>query len=231
MTRTPASSFLSSALTVAAAGALVAAMAGCVATAPEPASSSTAQGGIRPLGDGFLGSVTTPTPEATVNPEPGSWAGVVPPAGYRVALITAGADAATRTLATAVTTWAEREGVALTVLTASTDDEVEQRIDEAVGMAPDLVVGAGSRIVDVFTLLTGQHLQQQFLIIGAELPEPTGNTTAVVWKGASFRGTGLSTADELDPDAVTPARARDAITAGVASVLHDLTGIVLRLPS
>lgn len=206
---------------------------GCAATGS--ATTSTTRGSsatdIHPLGAGFLGDVTSPTPEATVTPEAGSWDDVKPPAGYTVVLITAGEDAATATLSDAVTNWARHQSVQLQVLTASNDDEVEARIDQAVALAPDLVVGAGSGIVDVFTLLTGQNLAQQFLIIGAELPEPTENTTAVVWRGASFRGSGLSTADDRDPASVTGSRASKAIAAGVASVLHGLTGIVVRLPS
>jgi basic membrane lipoprotein Med (substrate-binding protein (PBP1-ABC) superfamily) len=202
-------------------------LAGCATTAPTPV--GTGVDGLHPLGAGFLGSVTTPTPEATIDPEPGSWAGVEPPAGYRVVLITAGDDAATTTLADGVTRWAAEHGVALTALAATDDDEVETQLRRAVESAPDLVVGAGAGVVDVFALQTAQNLHQQFLVVGAELPEPTGNATAVVWTGASFRGTGISTDDDSVASSVTPARATDAVSAGVASVLHGLTGIVLHL--
>jgi hypothetical protein len=184
--------------------------------------------GIHPLGAGFLGGIN-PTPEATIAPEAGSWDGVGPPASYRVVLISAGDNAETSTLVTAVELWAERENVDLRALTASGDDEVEARIDEAVAMHPDLVVGAGSGVIDVFSLLTAQHLAQQFLVVGAQLPEPTENVTAVIWHGATFRGTGLDAAGEQDTASVTPEQAGRAITAGVASVLHDLTGIVIEL--
>jgi len=199
---------------------------GAVAPTATTSNSST---GLQTLGPGFLGGTDRPTPEATVQPEPGSWAGVRPPAGYRVVLISAGDDPATTTLAEAVKGWAAGADVTLDTLDATDDDEVEAHIDRAVAMRPDLVVGAGSGVVDVFALITAQHLAQEFLVVGAELPEPTGNVTSVVWPGASFRGTGLGASGDQDPASVTPARAGDAVTAGVASVLHGLTGIVLDL--
>lgn len=205
------------------------ALAGCTATAPTPVGSGATTSGLHPLGAGFLGGGTTPTPEATIDPAPGSWKGVEPPAGYEIVLITAGDDAATTTLAAGVTRWAQQRNVSVTALSASGDDEVETQLRRAVESAPDLVIGAGAGVVDVFALQTAQNLHQQFLVVGAELPEPTANTTSVVWRGASFRGSGISTDDDRVPSAVTPARASDAVAAGVASVLHGLTGIVLHL--
>lgn len=214
---------LAAALSVAAGLAL----AGCATQAPTPVGTDAAA--LHPLGAGFLGSVTTPTPEATIDPQPGSWDGVEPPAGYEVVLITAGDDTATATLASGVTRWAAQRDVALTTLTAQGDEEVQAQLLRAIEKSPDLIVGAGSGVVDVFSLITAQSLHQQFLVVGAELPEPTGNATSVVWKGASFRGTGISSDDDSLPTAVTPSRAVDAVSAGVASVLHGLTGIVLHL--
>ncbi|MFF2052953.1 BMP family ABC transporter substrate-binding protein [Leifsonia sp. NPDC058194] len=202
-------------------------LSGCATAAPAPV--GTGDASLHPLGAGFLGSVTTPTPEATIDPKPGSWNGVEPPAGYEVVLITAGDDAATKTLASGVTQWAGRRDVVLTTLTATGDDEVQTQLLRAIEKSPDLIVGAGAGVVDVFSLITAQSLHQQFLVVGAELPEPTGNATSVVWQGASFRGTGISTDDDRVPSSVTPARAADAVSAGVASVLHGLTGIVLHL--
>lgn len=227
MSRIPAVPLLATALCVAAALTL----SGCAPTVPAPAGTpgATPDPSLQPLGAGFLGSVATPTPEATIDPEPGSWSGVEPPAGYEVVLITAGDDTATTTLATGVTRWAEQREVELTTLTATGDDEVHTQLLRAIEKSPDLIVGAGAGVVDVFSLITAQSLHQQFLLVGAELPEPTGNATSVVWNGASFRGTGISTDDDSVASSVTPARASDAVSAGVASVLHGLTGIVLHL--
>ena len=185
---------------------------------------------VRPLGAGFLGSNPTPSPEATVSPARGSWDGVVPPAGYRVVLITAGDDAQVTTVAAAVEGWANAAGVDLDIEHAAHDDEVEDQINAAVEDQPDLVIGAGDAVVDVFTLLTPQHLDQRFLMVGVELPEPTQNVSSVIWPGAAFRGSGVGTSGEIDPASFTPERADEAVKAGVASVLHGLGGIVVSLP-
>ena len=77
--------------------------------------------------------------------------------------------------------------------------------------------------------MTASHLDQQFLVIGAELAEPTVNVTAADWTGASFRGEGLGMPDAYDPATFTPERAARAVRAGVAAVLNGITGIVIRL--
>jgi uncharacterized protein YcbX len=79
-------------------------------------------------------------------------------------------------------------------------------------LRPDLVICAGNALVDALALVTASHLDQQFLVVGAQLPEPTVNVTAAVWR-----------------DAFTTEDAGAAIRAGVASVLNDLTGIVISL--
>jgi hypothetical protein len=48
-------------------------------------------------------------------------------------------------------------------------------IVEAMDRAPDLVICAGSALVDALALVTASHLNQQFLVVGAQLPEPTVN--------------------------------------------------------
>ncbi len=178
----------------------------------------------------FLGGIATPTPEATITPSPDSWVNAPTERGYRIVVISADDDPPTTTVLAAVDAWADEHDADVTVLTAADDDQVEERIDEAVAAAPDLVIGAGAGVVDVFALLAPQHLAQQFLVLGAQLPEPTENSTAVIWKGASFRGSGISTADDTDPSSVTPERAADAIAAGLASIQWGLTGIVVSLP-
>ena len=103
-------------------------------------------------------------------------------------------------------------------------------IVEAMDLRPDLVICAGNALVDALALVTASHLDQQFLVVGAQLPEPTVNVTAAIWRGASSRGGEVpDTASSFDPDAFTPEHAGAAIRAGVASVLSDLTGIVISL--
>ncbi|RSD11750.1 type 1 periplasmic-binding domain-containing protein [Amycolatopsis eburnea] len=191
-------------------------------SAPHPAPSA-----VGVLAPGFV--TTPPTPEATITPSPGSWDGVRPSPGYRVVLLTAGDDQPTRTLAAAVTEWARQEGVSLKTVTAADSGRFTDSIGEAVKLAPDLIVTAGKDLVDALALVTANHLDRQFLVLGAELAEPTANVTAANWPGASFRGEGLGTSTGDDPASFTPARADAAVRAGVVSVLSGLTGIVIRL--
>ena len=181
------------------------------------------------LGAGFVDPLTPPAPESTIRPKPGSWAGVHPPLGYRVVLLTAGHDAATATLVTAVKRWARVERIRIETVTTTEADAVDG-IVEAMDVEPDLIVCAGHALVDALALVTASHLDQQFLIVGAQLPEPTVNVTAAIWRGASSRGSEVPDhAVSFNPGAFTPSRAGDAIRAGVASVLNDLTGIVISL--
>lgn len=177
------------------------------------------------LGPGF--ATRTPAPESTVTPAPGSWADVHPSRDYRVVLLTAGRDAPTRALVTAVREWAEQEHVDLRTVTAEGDPVPS--ISEAMSLKPDLIVSAGNDLVDPLALVTASHLDQRFLVVGAEVAEPTHNVTAVDWSGASFRGEGLGMASAYDPASFTADRCAAAVRAGVAAVLHDLTGIVIWL--
>ena len=210
--------------TLAAAAALV---TGCSSGAdwsrphPKPTAVGT-------LGPGFIDPSAPPAPEATVTPRSGSWSGVHPSEDYRVVLLTAGDDRPTKALVTAVNDWAEDEHVDLRTVVADPSDLVSG-ITRALEMGPDLIVSAGNDLVDPLALVTASHLSQQFLVVGAELAEPTHNVTAVDWSGASFRGEGLGMSSTYDPDSFTAERCAAAIRTGVAAVLNDLTGIVIWL--
>jgi hypothetical protein len=182
------------------------------------------------LGRGYSDPVTPPTPEATITPRPGSWDAVHPSKGYRVVLLTAGTDRATRTLVAAVDDWAEDEGVSLKTITADDPREYLDRIADASDLSPHLIISAGKDLVDPLTPVTANHLDQEFLVVGAELPEPTHNVTSANWTGASFRGTDNDTSSGHDPATFTAERAARAVRAGVAAVLNHLTGIVIWLP-
>ena len=179
-------------------------------------------------GAGFF-PAASPAPEATITPGPGSWNGVRPPEGYRVVLLTAGEDRQTRTLVDAVKEWAEEERVSLRTVTATRPDQYVPSIGRAMEMKPDLIVSAGQDLVDALALVTPNHLDQRFLVVGAELAEPTANVTAADWAGASFRGEGLGMSSTYDPASFTPERAGRALRAGVTAVLTGMTGIVLWL--
>ena len=191
-----------------------------------PHAKPTAVGTLAP---GFSDPAARPVPEATITPRRSSWDGVHPSKGYRVVLLTAGEDPQTRTLVDAVTKWAEEEQVSLKTVTATKPDEFIPRITTAIGLAPDLVISAGNDLIDPLTLVSANHLGQQFLVVGAELAEPTANVTAADWTGASFRGEGLGMSSTYDPATFTPERAGRAVRAGVAAVLTGLTGIVIWL--
>ncbi|MFI1730129.1 hypothetical protein ACH40E_13005 [Streptomyces acidicola] len=192
----------------------------------QPHPKPTAVGSVGP---GFSDPTAPPAPEGTITPRPGSWDGLHPSKGYRVVLLTAGKDAQTRTLANAVTKWADEEQVSLKTITATKPTDYIPSISEAIDLSPDLVISAGNDLVDPLALVTASHLDQQFLVVGAELAEPTENVTAADWTGASFRGEGLGMSSSYDPATFTPERAARAVRAGVAAVLNGLTGIVVWL--
>ena len=192
----------------------------------EPHARPTA---IGTLGSGFFDPQAPPAPEATITPRPGSWDAVHPSKGYRVVLLTAGEDTPAKTLAAAVSKWAEQEDASLKTVKAAGSAQFIPSITKAMDLAPDLIVCVGNALVDPLAVVTANHLDQQFLVIGAEVAEPTSNVTAADWTGASFRGEGLGMPDAYDPSTFTSERGDRAVRAGVAAVLNGLTGIVIRL--
>lgn len=205
------------------AAAMMAVLAGCAGDdgwsemRPAPAAIGTPGPGFAPA--------TAPAPESTHAPAPGSWDGVTAPAGYRVALLTVGDDAPTATLVRAVQDWAAETHAELRVVHA--DDDMIDGAVRAMDLNPDLIISAGDALVDPLATVTANHLDRQFLIVGAELAEPTENVTAADWTGAAYRGEGLGTASAYDPASFTPERAASAVRAGVAGVLTGLRGVVL----
>jgi len=216
------------ALTLAATAATIALVAGCGSDDDwsRPHAEPSAVGA---LGPGFTDPDRPPTPEATITPRPDSWAAVHPSADYRVVLLTAGDDDQTGTLVDAVRDWADDEEVSLKTVTATDPHTYVDTIDHAIGLEPDLIITAGNELVDPLAMVTPNHLDQPFLVVGAELAEPTHNVTAADWAGASFRGEGLGASSTYDPASFTPERASDAVRSGVAAVLSGVTGIVIWL--
>jgi hypothetical protein len=146
-----------------------------------------------------------------------------------VVLVTAGDDRPTRALVAAVRDWAKEEDVDLRTVTGDDPTRHVTALTRAMDMGPDLVITAGNDLVDPLAAVSPSHLDQRFLVVGAELAEPTENVTAADWTGASFRGEGLGMSSAYDTRSLTPARCAAAGRAGVAAVLNDLTGIVLWL--
>jgi hypothetical protein len=208
------------------AAALLLALAGCESTdawaSPHP--TPTPHGSIAP---GFVDPTSTPSPGATITPEPGSWDAVHAPAGYRVVLLIGGDDAPAKAVVAAVKSWAKSDDVDLRTIVPKNDKDAIPSITKAIDMKPDLIVSAGNDLIDPLTVVTASNLQQRFLVVGAELAEPTHNVTAVDWSGASFRGDGVDMSSPYDPASFTPERCTAATRAGVAAVLSDLTGMVV----
>lgn len=171
---------------------------------------------------------SAPPPEATITPPVGSWESFRPASGYRVVLLAAGSEKTTQTLHDAVTEWADAEGVDLRVVAADPHDP-RADIVHALGMHGDLIVAIGDHLIDPLAIISANHLDQQFLILGAQLAEPTGNVTAVDWEGAGFRGEGLGQTSTYDAATFTPERGAAAIRAGAAAVGVEMTGVVLRI--
>jgi len=169
---------------------------------------------------------TAPSPEATVVPADGSWHGVSPSPGYRVVLLTSGSDATTEVLNDAVEDWAADEQVSLRTVVAEDSGAIPAIVD-AMDMKPDLIVSTGEALVDALAMVTPNHLDMSFLVLGAELAEPTYNVTSVDWTGAGFRGEGLGSATHFDESSFTPERSDAAIRAGATAVLTGMTGVVL----
>jgi hypothetical protein len=220
-------SLLRAVATLAAVAALAGVSAGCGNPDDDWSRPHPMPTAIGALGAGFVDPAATPTPEGTITPKPGSWNDVHPPKGYRVVLLTAGHDEPTNALVAAVREWAKAEDVSLRTIAA--DGDLVPGIARAVDLKPDLIVSAGNELVDPLAVVTASHLSQQFLVVGAEVAEPTQNVTAADWSGASFRGEGLGASSTYDPTSFTAERCGAAVRAGVAAVLHNITGIVLWL--
>lgn len=206
-----------------AAAVLVLSLTGCATDdwgtpRAEPSAVGTPGAGFTPE--------TAPSPEATIVPADGSWQGVSPTPGYRVVLLTSGADATTEVLNAAVEDWASAEKVSLRTVVAEDSGPIPAIVD-AMDMKPDLIVSTGEALVDALAMVTPNHLDVSFLVLGAELAEPTYNVTAVDWTGAGFRGEGLGSATHFDEDSFTPKRGDAAIRTGAAAVLTGMTGVVL----
>jgi basic membrane lipoprotein Med (substrate-binding protein (PBP1-ABC) superfamily) len=199
-----------------------------------PTATASAHTSAGALGAGFSDPDQPPAPEATIHPEPGSWSGVHAPADYDVVLLSDAGDAAddapTRTLVDAVESWAADEDVTVTEIAAKDADDRIAAVVRAVDAEPDLVISVGNHMVDPLAAVSPTALHQQFLVVGAEIAEPTSNVTAADWTGGGFRGEGLGPSSHYDPDTFTEARAARALRAGLAAVLHDLRGIVVWVP-
>ncbi|WP_459982565.1 hypothetical protein [Nocardioides sp. AN3] len=183
--------------------------------------------GAGTLGPGFVTPSAPPPPGGTMTPSPGSWVAASPPKGYRVVLLTTEEDRTARTLSTAVVDWAREAHVDLVRVVADNPMRYVASIQSALHLDRDLIVTVGNGLVDPLALVSASWLDQRFLVLGAELAEPTANVTAADWKGASYRGEGLGTASTYDAASFTPERGARAVRAGVAAVVAGYSGYVV----
>ena len=180
----------------------------------------------------------SPTGEAqAIVPEPGRTIPATPTetlealGGYRIAVVTRDNSPSSTALLDAARRFAQERDAALLEFPADVPDidGVDAALDRALDADPDLIVGLGAGVVDLFSFKTAQLLEREFLVVGAQLAEPTDNVTAVIWEGATSRGSAASADGTLDDGTFTEERGFDAFAVGVASVDAGVTGVVLHL--
>lgn len=238
-----ASSWLAAAVALAAVSACsstsaddsaVAAAAPSASPNPSPSIVGADGGPVEPsagtgsLGPGFVTPTAPPPPGGTMTPSPGSWDGVSVPPGYTAVLLSTDDTPAARRLTEAVEAWARANDVTLRHVGAHDPDGYVGAIQRAIDLHTDLVISAGDPLADPLALVTASWTDQQFLLVGAELAEPTFNVTAAVWPGTAARG-GATAAHAVDPSTFTVERARRALDAGVAAVLRGYAGYVVQV--
>ncbi|MBA8817183.1 hypothetical protein FHX48_002281 [Microbacterium halimionae] len=196
--------------------ALSSALVGCTASfAPETTASTTA----------FADDVV-PEPGRTIEAAEIDANTDTSLTGYRIAVVnvaSAGSDA----MLDGVVAFAEEKNADVEIFDAADGDDVAGAVGDAIAAHPDLVVGLGESVVDTFSFETAQVLYQQFLILGAQVAEPTANVTAVIWEGATSRGSAASADGDLNGANVTAEFSRSVVGVGVASIEYGVTGVIV----
>ncbi|WP_407317513.1 BMP family ABC transporter substrate-binding protein [Isoptericola halotolerans] len=188
------------------------------------------------VADGEVAPTASGTPHE-IKPAPGRTIEATPPAsvpgldGHRIAVLVPDDSAASATLLSATRAVASANGAEVREFSADAagEDPVGAALAQALDTRPDLIVGLGEGAVDVLGFESAQRLDQQFLVVGAQLPEPTDNVTAVTWVGATSRGSAAGSDGALDDASITADRGEDALEAGLASIQDGTTGVVLHL--
>jgi basic membrane lipoprotein Med (substrate-binding protein (PBP1-ABC) superfamily) len=195
--------------------ALLAVTAGCSAPSAPAEVAALAPTPAPAAGQG-------PVPGSTSTPAPGSWDSVPIPAGVTLEIVAAADDAETAAAIGAVQEWAEAHGAELVVTRGA---GFEQLLASAAAAAPSAVITIGPTALDAVDRVSASNTGQPFLLLGAQLPEPTGNVAAVVWPGASSRDTDYGQATGF------AGHAASAIAVGIAAVVEERTGTVFDLGS
>jgi hypothetical protein len=201
-------------------------LAGCQAGSSQaalttiPAASTTIQ--ATPAPDG----ADVPVPGSTRAPGRTADAQAVPDGLVLAVVVPEAPDGTAATLSLAVDRWAADRGVVVERHVVTGGDELQGLVDSLVGAGgPTIVVAPGAALLDELDSVSPQNLGTQFLLLGAQLAEPTANVTAVVWSSASDLGSRAP----ADGAAFTADRSDEAVAAGVANVLAGVTGVVVHL--
>jgi hypothetical protein len=193
---------------------------------PPPVHRASALALLVALGLALTGCVAAadealPAPGRTIE---ASAPGVEDLSDYRIAVVVPDDSDESQTLLAAAQEFAATSGAELEEFQAAPegDDPVGDALLQASGAGADVVVGLGAGVVGVFDFETGKSLDQEFLVVGGQLAEPTENVTAVIWPGATSR-------EPAQEESVTMTRGVDALGAGIASIRDGVSGTVLRL--
>lgn len=192
--------------------ALAVALTACVDLSGGPSTAPSASVGTS--------SEVLPAPGRTIAASPSAVADLT---GYRIAAVVPDDSEPSQMLLAAAREFAADSGADLVEFVAGTgDDPVGEAFAGAVGADADVVIGLGESVVGVFDFETGKILDQEVLVVGGQLAEPTENVTAVIWPGATAR-------EPADEESVTIERGVEALTVGLASIRGGETGVVLSL--
>ncbi|WP_166997128.1 hypothetical protein [Paramicrobacterium fandaimingii] len=164
-------------------------------------------------------------PQPSALPSPGSVLPVpeqLPPieAGIEIAFVIA--EGTDDVIPDAVEKAAASVDASVDVVTSGPSDVVTDLVDAAEGS--DVVLVCGADLLVSLDAVSSQILDAQFVVLGAQLPEPTGNVTAVVWPGADARHAGSPASDDLVN------RVPTALEAGLALSGDGGAGMVYELP-
>ncbi|PFG30042.1 hypothetical protein [Paramicrobacterium agarici] len=158
-----------------------------------------------------------PSPGSTM-PVPENLPAVAP--GLDIALVVSASPGTE--IPDAVTAAATEIDATVDVISSEPSNVIDGLVAAAEGA--DVVLMTGADLLVSVDAVSSQMLDTQFLIIGAQLPEPTGNVTAVVWRGANARTAGAAaSADLVD-------RLPAALRAGLAMIGDGSAGMVYELP-
>lgn len=175
----------------------------------------------------------TPTPPAapaaaTPLPAPGATldASAVPstPVALDVAVIDPLGDASTAPVRSALDAYASANGGRTTVYSGESTDEA---VAAAMAAVPDVVVGIGPEVAAAFDAASASNLEVQFVLLGTQLAEPTGNVVAVTWPGADQRAVYADVARSFDN---AQDHAAEAVARGLAAAPAGYSGFVIALP-